>query len=157
MPALLALVFLILPIAEIALLIQVGKTVGVGWTIVLLIAMSVAGVALARNQGLSVWRRFQASLRRGEIPSTEILDGVLVLLGAALLLTPGFLTDILGLVLLVPPTRAGVRRSVMKSGKWAIFKRFPLAGAGRVAGNRARTVRARRVESETDSSNCVDN
>jgi UPF0716 protein FxsA len=148
MPFLLAFIFLIVPLLEIAILIQVGQVIGVGWTIVLLIAMSIAGGVLAKREGLAVWTRFRAALNRGELPSKEIVDGVLVLFGAALLLTPGFLSDFLGLILLVPPTRAAVRRLVMRSGGWLMAKRFPfLIPLGFMRG-RGRKVRARTVGTE---------
>lgn len=148
MPFILAFLFLIVPLLEIALLIQVGQVIGVGPTILLLIAMSIAGAILAKREGLAVWTRFRAALNRGEVPSKEMVDGVLVLFGAALLLTPGFLTDILGLVLLIPPSRAAVRRVVMKGGGWLVAKRFPiLIPLGFVRG-RTRKVRARTVTTE---------
>src|SRR5687767_10455824 len=118
MPFILAFFFLLVPLLEIAILIQVGQQIGVGPTIVLLIAMSVLGGFLAKREGLAVWTRFRATLAKGEVPSIELVDGVLVLFGAALLLTPGFLSDFLGLFLLVPATRAPIRRVVMKSGGW---------------------------------------
>ncbi len=145
MPFILALLFIVIPILEIAVLIQVGEVIGVGPTILLLIAMSIAGGILAKREGMAVWRRFRTVLARGEVPSKEIVDGVLVLFGAALLLTPGFLTDILGLVLLVPVTRAAVRRSMMKGGSWLVAKRFPILIPLGVVRSRSRKVKARTV------------
>ncbi|MEX0790867.1 MAG: FxsA family protein, partial [Actinomycetota bacterium] len=109
------------------------------------ILMSIAGGILAKREGLAVWTRFRATLARGEVPSTELIDGVLVLFGAALLLTPGFLTDVLGLVLLVPVSRAAVRRAVMKSGGWLVAKRFPFLIPLGIVRNRSRKVNARTV------------
>lgn len=148
MPFILALLFVVVPILEIAVLIQVGQVIGVGPTIVLLIAMSIAGAVLAKREGLAVWTRFRAAVGRGEIPSKEIVDGVLVLFGAALLLTPGFLTDILGMVLLVPVSRAAVRSSVMRGGSWFVAKRFPILVPLGFVRNRTRKVRARTVPTE---------
>jgi UPF0716 protein FxsA len=111
----LVVVFIVLPIAEIALLVQVGRGIGLPLTIALLIADSVIGSLLLRSQGRAVWRRFQATMQSGRMPHREVQDGVLVIFGGALLITPGFLTDILGLLLLIPPTRAVVRRFVMKA------------------------------------------
>ncbi len=111
----LVVVFIVLPIAEIALLVQVGGAIGLGWTIALLIADSIIGAVLLRSQGRAVWRRFQATMQAGRMPHREVQDGVLVIFGGALLITPGFLTDILGLLLLIPPTRAVVRRFVMRA------------------------------------------
>ena len=106
---LLILIFIVVPIAELALLIQVGQTIGVWWTIALLIADSILGSLLMRSQGREAWRRFNVSLQAGNPPVREVLDGVLVIFGGALLLTPGFISDFLGLILLLPPTRALVR------------------------------------------------
>ena len=106
---LLLLVFILVPIAEIAVIIQVGEAIGVWWTIALLIADSVLGSMLMRSQGRAAWRRFNAAVAEGRPPAREVLDGVLVIFGGALLLTPGFLTDVLGLLFLLPPTRAVVR------------------------------------------------
>ena len=105
----LVLLFIAVPIAELAVIIQVGQAIGVWWTIGLLIADSLLGSWLMRHQGRASWRRFNEAVAGGRVPTREVLDGALVIFGGALLLTPGFLTDILGLVLLVPPTRAIVR------------------------------------------------
>ncbi len=111
---LLVLLFIAVPIAELAILIQVGQAIGVGWTIVLLVADAVLGSLLARSQGRATWRRFNEALQAGRPPTREVLDGALVLFGGALLLTPGFLSDVLGLLLLLPPTRAVVRRILVR-------------------------------------------
>jgi UPF0716 protein FxsA len=105
----LVLLFIAVPIAELAVIIQVGQAIGVWWTIGLLIADSILGSMLMRMQGRVAWRRFNEAMQAGRVPAREVLDGALVIFGGALLLTPGFLTDILGLILLVPPTRALVR------------------------------------------------
>jgi UPF0716 protein FxsA len=114
LPLLLVLVFIVVPIAELALIIQVGEQIGVWWTIAILIADSILGSMLMRSQGRVAWRRFNVALQAGRPPAREVLDGVLVIFGGALLLTPGFLTDILGLLLLLPPTRAVVRRILVR-------------------------------------------
>jgi UPF0716 protein FxsA len=110
----LVLLFILVPIAELAVIIQVGQAIGVWWTIGLLIADSLLGSVLMRAQGRAAWRRFTASVQSGRVPAREVLDGALVLLGGALLLTPGFLSDVLGLLLLLPPTRAVVRRLLVR-------------------------------------------
>lgn len=107
---LLFLVFILVPIAELYVIIQVGQAIGVLPTIALLLVDSIAGSWLVRHQGRATWRRFSEALAAGRPPATEVIDGALVLMGGAFLLTPGFLTDILGAVLLVPPSRAVVRR-----------------------------------------------
>src|SRR5215216_2881775 len=109
MPLLLVALFILVPIAELAVIIQVGQAIGVWWTIGLLIADSVLGSILMRGQGRAAWRRFNEAVQAGRVPAREVLDGALVIFGGALLLTPGFLTDVLGLILLLPPTRAVVR------------------------------------------------
>jgi UPF0716 protein FxsA len=106
----LVLLFIAVPIAELAVIIQVGQAIGIWWTIALLIADSVLGSMLMRMQGRAAWRRFNEAVQAGRVPTREVLDGALVIFGGALLLTPGFLTDVLGLILLLPPTRALVRR-----------------------------------------------
>ena len=110
----LVLLFIVVPIAELALIIQVGQAIGVWWTIALLIADSLLGSLLMRSQGRAAWRRFTEATRSGRVPAREVLDGVLVIFGGALLVTPGFISDFLGLLLLVPPTRAVVRRVLVR-------------------------------------------
>jgi len=114
MPLLLVVLFIVVPIAELAILIQIGELIGVWWTIALLVVDAVLGSLLARSQGRATWRRFNEGLRSGRPPAREVMDGALVLFGGALLLTPGFLSDILGLVLLLPPTRAVVRALLVR-------------------------------------------
>jgi UPF0716 protein FxsA len=114
---LLLIVFIVVPLAELYVILQVAELLGGGvqgalLTIALLALDSVLGAVLLRSQGKAVWRRFNAVLSEGRVPHREIVDGVLVIAGGALLLTPGFLSDIVGIVLLVPPTRAVVRRMV---------------------------------------------
>jgi UPF0716 protein FxsA len=111
---LLVLIFIVVPIAELAILIQVGQAIGVWLTIALLIVDAVLGSMLARSQGRATWRRFNEALQAGRPPAREVMDGALVLFGGALLLTPGFLSDILGIVLLLPPTRALVRAMLVR-------------------------------------------
>ena len=107
--ALLAL-FIVVPLAELYVILKVGDAIGPLWTIALLAADSVLGSLLLRAQGRAVWRRFNETMASGRVPHREVIDGVLVIFGGAFLITPGFLTDIVGLVLLLPPTRAVVRR-----------------------------------------------
>src|ERR671933_2941690 len=110
----LLLLFILVPIAEIAVIIQVGEAIGVWWTIAILIADSVLGSALMRSQGRAAWRRFNAAVAAGRPPAREVLDGALVIFGGALLLTPGFITDVFGLAFLLPPTRALLRRLLVR-------------------------------------------
>jgi UPF0716 protein FxsA len=107
---LLVILFVLVPIAEIYVIIQVGQAIGALWTVLILIADSLIGARLLSWQGRRAWAAFQAALAAGRIPHREVLDGVLIILGGALLLTPGFITDVFGLLFLIPPTRAGFRR-----------------------------------------------
>src|SRR3978361_611942 len=107
-------IFIVVPIAELAVIIQVGEQIGVWWTIAILIIDSVLGAMLMRSQGRIAWRRFNEALQAARPPAREVLDGVLVIFGGAFLLTPGFISDIFGLVFLLPPPRAVVRRILVR-------------------------------------------
>jgi UPF0716 protein FxsA len=131
MVGLLLLVFLVVPVVELYVILQVGQALGALPTVGLLVAVSVLGAWLVRREGLGVWRRVQALLARGELPTTELLDGFLVLLAGALMLTPGFLTDAAGLVLLVPPGRAAVRAALVRHYRGRVTTRVV---AGTAAG-----------------------
>ena len=109
MPLLLIIIFIVVPIAELAVLIQVGQLIGVWWTIALLVADAILGSWLLRTQTRTAWRRFNEALAGGRVPHREVIDGVLVIFGGVLLLTPGFITDIFGLLFLFPPTRVLLR------------------------------------------------
>ncbi|MBW3610219.1 MAG: FxsA family protein [Actinobacteria bacterium] len=109
MAALFVLVFLVVPLVELYVLIQVGSAIGALNTIALLVVMGVVGGWLMKREGLGVVRRVQAQLQAGRVPATEVVDGFLILFGGALMLTPGFMSDALGLALLIPPVRALVR------------------------------------------------
>jgi len=110
----LALVFLLVPVAELYVIYKVGDAIGVLPTFLLLALDSVLGALLLRAQGRAVWRRFNEAMAAGRIPHREVIDGVLVIFGGAFLLTPGFLTDIVGLLLLLPPPRSLCRRSAVR-------------------------------------------
>src|ERR687893_406773 len=99
---LLVVLFITVPILELFVILQIGELIGPWWTIALLIADSILGSILMRSQGRAAWRRFNEALQRGRPPAREVLGG-------ALLLTPGFVTDAVGLTFLLPPTRAVVR------------------------------------------------
>jgi UPF0716 protein FxsA len=110
----LGLLFLLVPVAELYVIYKVGDAIGVWQTFLLLALDSVLGSLLLRAQGRSVWRRFNETMAAGRVPHRELIDGVLVIFGGAFLITPGFLTDIVGLLLLIPPTRAVARRLVAR-------------------------------------------
>lgn len=100
------LIFTVTPVLELALLIQIGQLLGIIPTIVAVLTTGAAGAALARNQGLTALRRLQRSVAEATFPGDEIFDGFLILMGGLLLLTPGFLTDLVGFAALLPGTRS---------------------------------------------------
>ena len=109
MALLLVLLFIVLPIAEIYVIIKVGEAIGVLPTIALLILDGFLGAALLRHQGRAAWRRFNEALTAGKVPAREAFDGAMVIVGGAFLLAPGFITDVIGLLLLIPLTRSMFR------------------------------------------------
>ncbi len=111
----LVLLFLVVPLAELYVILKVGDAIGVLWTILILVADSLVGSLLLRSQGRAVWRRFNEALQAGRMPHREVQHGVAVIFGGALLLTPGFLTDILGLALLASPSRAVIVRLAQRT------------------------------------------
>ncbi len=128
--ALLVALFIVVPIVEIWVIIQIGSLIGVWPTIVLLIADALLGSLLLRHQGRGAWRRFNEALAQRRFPGREVADGLLIAIGGTLLLTPGFVTDIFGLILLVPPTRAIVRRLM----RGYVGRRFVIVGMPRPSG-----------------------
>ena len=118
----LLILFIVVPIIEIYFLIQVGSAIGVLPTILLVIATAVLGTALLRQQGMSTMRRYQENVQAGKMPAGELLEGLALLVGGVLLLTPGFFTDAIGFTLLLPPTRKGMI-------KWLLSKvNFQMVG-----------------------------
>ena len=101
--------FTVVPAVELAVLIKVGGYIGVGNTLTIIILTGVAGAYLARLQGFLVLRDIQENLSQGKMPSTQLLDGLMILVGGLVLLTPGFITDIIGFVLLIPWTRSLIK------------------------------------------------
>jgi UPF0716 protein FxsA len=108
------LLFTLVPILELWLLIEIGSRVGAVPTVVLVFATGIAGAALARREGLRAMRGVQAAMARGEMPASPLVDGLMVLLGGAFLVTPGILTDVFGFALLIPLSRARLRRWLMR-------------------------------------------
>jgi UPF0716 protein FxsA len=109
MPLLIVL-FIVVPILELYVIIQVGQWIGVVPTLLLLLADAVLGSLLLKHQGRGAWRRFNEALAARRFPGKEVADGLLIVIGGTLLLSPGFITDVFGIFLLVPPTRAIARR-----------------------------------------------
>jgi UPF0716 protein FxsA len=122
----LVLLFIVVPVVELYVIIQVGEAIGLWPTLALLLLDAILGSLLLRHQGRGAWRRFNEALSQGRFPGKEVADGLLIVIGGTLLLAPGFLTDIVGLLLLIPPTRALVR-AVMKR---FTIGRFTVVGMG---------------------------
>jgi UPF0716 protein FxsA len=112
MPLVLVIAFIVVPLVELAIILQVGELIGAAWTIVALLVVSIAGAWLVRREGTRAWARLVGALRDGRMPTDEVLAGALVLVGGALLLTPGFATDTVGLLLVIPPSRTLVASAV---------------------------------------------
>ncbi|NIR32533.1 MAG: FxsA family protein [Gammaproteobacteria bacterium] len=138
----LLLLFLVVPLVEIYVLIQVGSVVGALPTVLLVVLTAVLGAALMRLQGFSTLARVQASLNRGEIPATELVEGAILLVSGALLLTPGFVTDAVGFACLVPPWRTAMARWLLRRG----IARFHVRTQGDT--RRGRGERGRVIEGE---------
>lgn len=116
-----AILFFIIPLIEIYLLIQVGGVIGVLPTILLVVFTAVLGAFLLRQQGLSTLARFQRSMSQGEMPATALLEGVMLLIGGALLMTPGFFTDAIGFACLLPFSRQWLAKTLLKRATVAQF------------------------------------
>ncbi|HWI42440.1 MAG TPA: FxsA family protein [Nocardioides sp.] len=109
-PALLFVAFIVVPILEILVLIQVGHVIGPWWTILLLVLDSLLGSWLIKREGRRAWAALREQLQTGRMPHRELADGALIVLGGALMLSPGFVTDVFGIVLILPVTRPVFRR-----------------------------------------------
>lgn len=108
--------FIAVPLLEIWLLIQVGGVIGAGWTVFFVVFTAALGAVLVRAQGLSTLRRIQAMLERGQMPAVEMMEGLVLFVCGALLLTPGFFTDTIGFLLLVPVLRRRLITWVLNRG-----------------------------------------
>jgi UPF0716 protein FxsA len=106
--------FIVVPIAELYVIIKVGEAIGILPTLAILLADALLGSMLLRHQGRSAWRRFNAAIAEGRFPGREAADGVMIAVGGTLLLTPGFISDVAGLFLLLPPTRALIRAGLFR-------------------------------------------
>ena len=122
----LALLFMLVPVVEIFVIVQLGQVVGPWWTILLLVGSGILGAVLVRREGAKAWQALVEALRAGKVPSRELADGALILVGGALLLTPGFITDVAGLVCVLPGARA-LPRGVMRQ---VIARRLVIATMG---------------------------
>jgi UPF0716 protein FxsA len=142
-------IFIVVPLAELYVILKVADSL-LGWplTIALLAADSLLGSWLLRSQGRAVWNRFNEAVRAGHVPHNEVIDGVLVIFGGAFLITPGFITDVIGLLLLVPPTRRVVRRLARRT----IERRTVVTVAGPAGRSRRRRGQARDYDVEGTAS-----
>ena len=111
---LLLVLFIAAPLVEIWLMINIGSVIGAGWTILAIIATAMIGASLVRLQGLGVYTRMHQSAQRGEIPAMEMIEGLSLFISGVLLLTPGFITDALGFLILVPPLRRWFALNMLK-------------------------------------------
>lgn len=107
------LLFLIVPLIEVVILIQVGRAIGAGYTVIVIIGTAALGAALLRWQGLATLARVRLSMDQGRLPATELIEGLLLLIAGALLLTPGFFTDALGFLALLPGLRKFVAEALL--------------------------------------------
>ena len=123
--ALLVALFIVVPIVELWVIIEIGSLIGVWPTIALLLADALLGSLLLRHQGRGAWRRFNEAIAERRFPGREVADGLLIAIGGTLLLTPGFVTDVVGAIFLIPPTRAIVRRLM----RGYVGRRFVIVGA----------------------------
>jgi len=114
--------FVLVPMLELMLLIEIGRHVGLLPTLVLILVTGVVGAALARRQGLGVWRRIQRERTQGRLPAGELVDGVIILVAGAVLMTPGLLTDLFGFFCLIPAGRKLFKGAFMKRLERSIQK-----------------------------------
>ena len=122
---LLAVLFVLVPLLEIYLIVQAGQAIGIGWTILILVADSLLGAFLLKREGAAAWRALREALASYRMPARELADGALVLVGGTLLLTPGFVTDAFGFFFILPFTRPLARRALT-----AVITRKFLGGPG---------------------------
>ena len=140
----LGLLILVVPVVELAVIIWVGQSIGYLETVGLLILVSIVGAVLLKREGMATWNRLQATLRRGEMPTDEVTDGAFILFGGALLLTPGFVTDIVGLSFIFKPSRAAMKGAARKVLGALALKRFGVAGVAASTGRRIYTAEVSR-------------
>jgi UPF0716 protein FxsA len=144
-PGLIVAALIIIPFAELVVIIKFADEIGVLPTIALLIVVSVGGAYFLGREGTSTWRRLRLAISRGEVPTDELLDGALILFAGALLLTPGFVTDVIAFTLLIPPTRRLWKRGARVALGWFAFKRVGWAGRAGMVGKRVYDARVTKV------------
>lgn len=126
LPAFIFLIFLAVPLIEIAIFIEVGGAIGVWPTVAVVLLTALLGATLLRVQGLATWRRAEEAMRRGEPPVAEMLDGVFLIAAALLMVTPGLFTDCVGFLLLIPPIRRAIgrfaARRIAASSRFTVYR-----------------------------------
>lgn len=130
----LVIAFIVVPLAEIYVLIQVGQVIGVWWTIVLLVLDSLLGSWLIKREGARAWQALRGALDNGRMPARELADGALILIGGTLMLSPGFVTDAFGIVLILPFTRPIARRLLTQVVTRRLVVGFPQGGQNKRPG-----------------------
>jgi UPF0716 protein FxsA len=143
MPVLLVLIFVGVPLLELAVIFQVGGAIGGWWTAALLILFSIVGAMLLRFEGRRAWSEFRRALGEGRWPGDEVAQGALIIVGGTLLVTPGFITDLVGFLLLLGPSRRLVARVVRKRIEGAVV----IGGATGATGAGPRGASSRRATS----------
>ncbi len=143
MALLLVVLFIILPLAELFVMVAVAQSIGALETFLALVLFCLLGAMVIRHEGVSMWRRLNEELAAGRVPTRELSDGVMILSGGAMLLVPGFITDFFGLLLVLPPTRALIRPLVSalflrRVGRVGTFTYVGIRGAGSAAGRMRR-------------------
>lgn len=123
-------VFIAVPLGELYVLLKVGAQIGALNTVTLVVLTAVVGAFLLRQQGVSTLMRYQASLQRGEVPAMEMLEGLVLMVGGGVLLLPGFITDFLGLLCLIPVTRQAFVRYILRHAEMHIRAHHPHAAPG---------------------------
>ncbi len=110
----LILIFIVVPLIEILLLIEIGNRIGALNTILVIVLTAILGASMMRQQGFTIMRNIQRDLSEGRMPTVELINGALVLVGGIVLLTPGFFTDAVGFILLIPATRGFIRKKIQR-------------------------------------------
>jgi UPF0716 protein FxsA len=134
----LLLLFIVVPLVELFLLIKVGTRIGLWPTLGIVVVTAFIGAALTRMQGAATMLKAQAALREGRMPHAEVLDGLMIVLAGAVLLTPGFLTDAFGFSLLIPPVRAAVRKKIAAAFRKRVRIISTVAGDASLEGGSSR-------------------
>lgn len=137
------LLFILMPVIEIWVMIDIGSIIGAGWTVLAILATAAIGASLVRFQGLGVYSRLNQTAARGEIPAMEMIEGLCLLISGVLLLTPGFITDALGFLMLIPPLRRWFALTMLKR-----FFIIPTDSAGQGADVRKTTIDVTTIEGE---------